>query len=78
MADRLTLVDERLAMPVFGDPVSSWHWWFEWKPVRTFDQRIVWLRWICRRCIQTHVHLPGPGGFWWQYALPSAALKERT
>ncbi|MGV2049293.1 hypothetical protein ACQZ48_04340 [Agrobacterium sp. 22-209-1] len=56
---------------MFGDPVSGWHDHFAWFPVRTYDQRLVWLRWVRRRCIQKHQYLYGGPDFWWQYYLPS-------
>lgn len=57
-------------IPMFGDPVGPWHKWFAWKPVKTYDQRFVWLRTVERRCIQKHEYLPhGGADFWWQYRL---------
>lgn len=54
--------------PIFGDPIGPWHWWFAWKPIRTYDARIAFLRWVRRRCIQKHAYLPGGGpDQWWQY-----------
>lgn len=53
--------------PTFGDPVGPWHWWFAWKPVRTYDNRRVWLRWVRRRNVQKHEYLHGGGDRWWQY-----------
>jgi hypothetical protein len=68
---RPALIHQRVAEPLFGDPISDWLPWFAWKPVRTFDRRLVWLRWVCRRCIHKHEHLFGGDDFWWQYALPA-------
>jgi hypothetical protein len=53
--------------PMFGRPVGCWHAWFAWKPVRTFDRRLSWLRWVKRRCIQKHDYLDGGADFWWQF-----------
>jgi len=53
--------------PLFGEPVGPWHDWFAWKPVHTYDQRLVWLRWVKRRCIQKHSYLTGGADFWFQY-----------
>ena len=30
--------------PMFGDPIGEWHQWFAWRPVFTYDRRLVWLR----------------------------------
>ena len=35
-----------------ADPVSPWHWYFAWKPIETWDQRQVWLKWVHRRLIK--------------------------
>jgi hypothetical protein len=56
-----------VAAPLFGDPVGPWHSWFAWWPVRSFDNRIIWLRFCSRRCIQKHQYLDGGSDFWWQY-----------
>jgi hypothetical protein len=53
--------------PFFGLPVGDWHAWFAWKPVRTFDGRLCWLRWVKRRYIQKHACLSGGPNFWWQF-----------
>lgn len=54
--------------PMFGDPIGEWHQWFAWRPVFTYDRRLVWLRRVLRRCIQKHLWLRGGPEFWWQYA----------
>ena len=56
---------------MFTSPVGEWHRWFAWKPVRTYDQRLVWLRIVGRRCMQKHQYLQGGPDFSWQYALPA-------
>ncbi len=58
-----------MADPLFGSPIGPWHRHFAWLPVRTYDQRFVWLRSCFRRCIQKHQYLPGGSDFWWQYSL---------
>ncbi len=66
---RLDPLVRQVPEPRFGHPVSPWHWWFAWHPVWTWDHRLVWLRRIQRRVIQTHDYLSacrGPG-WWWQY-----------
>jgi len=55
------------AMPRFGFPVAPWHWWFAWHPVRTFDGRLIWLRWVKRRLVQLHDHIDRGPDRWWQY-----------
>lgn len=65
-AERTILADPEPKM-MFTDPVGPWHWWFAWHPVRTFDQRLVWLRWCRRRCMQKHQYLYGGPDFSWQY-----------
>ncbi|QIG76661.1 hypothetical protein EVC28_037 [Rhizobium phage RHph_I1_23] len=52
---------------MFGEPVGPWHDWFAWFPIRTYDQRLVWLRWVRRRSILKHWYLHGGPDFWWQY-----------
>lgn len=55
------------AKPMFGWPVAGWHRYFAWKPVQTFDGRLMWLRFIHRRLIQRHDYLDGGPDNWWQY-----------
>lgn len=55
--------------PMFGDPVGPWHQWFAWKPVRSYDQRLIWLRRCWRRTIQKHQYLYGGADFWFQYSI---------
>jgi hypothetical protein len=55
--------------PRFGEPIGSWHRWFAWRPVKTYDQRRAWFRFVARRCIQKHEWLYGGSDFWWQYSL---------
>jgi hypothetical protein len=54
--------------PLFGVPVAPWHMWFAWRPVRTWDGQIIWMRWVWRRWIQKKLHLIGATTMWWQYA----------
>lgn len=56
-----------LDCPMFGEPVARWHRWFAWKPIRTFDGRWTWGRFIERRLIQKHTYLDGGADFWRQY-----------
>lgn len=56
-------------MPRFGFPCGDWHRWFAWKPVRSYDNRLAWLRFISRRCIQKHDYLFGGADFWFQYSI---------
>jgi hypothetical protein len=55
--------------PRFGDTIGPWHRAFAWWPVRTYDQRLAWMRFIWRRCIQKHEYLYGGGDFWWQRSI---------
>jgi hypothetical protein len=59
-------------IPLFGAPCGPWHWKFAWLPIRTYDARFVWLRWVARRTIQKHHYLPGGADFWFQYSLDHA------
>lgn len=52
---------------MFVAPVGPWHDWFAWRPIRTYDQRLVWFRRCRRRCLQLHQHLDGAPQFSWQY-----------
>lgn len=45
---------------MFMDPIGPWHDWFAWRPVRTYDERWVWLRTVRRRRFQTKAYLDGP------------------
>lgn len=54
-------------IPLFGSPVGPWHDHFAWWPVRTYDGRLAWLRWVRRRSIQKHYYLFGGSDRWWQY-----------
>jgi hypothetical protein len=58
---------------MFIDPVGDWHWWFAWHPVRSYDQRFIWLRWCRRRCMQKHQYLTGGPDFSWQYHIAKQA-----
>jgi len=64
------------AQPRFGNPVGPWHWWFAWRPIKTYDRRTVWLRWVLRRCIQKHEYLTGGDDFWWQFTVARLSPKE--
>ena len=52
---------------MFGDPVGPWHDWFAWFPIRTYDQRFAWFRWVRRQSVQKHQYLDGGPDFWWRY-----------
>lgn len=52
---------------IFADAVGPWHDWFAWFPVRTYDQRFVWLRKCRRRAMQKHQYLYGGPDLWFQY-----------
>jgi hypothetical protein len=63
--------------PRFGHPIGPWHWHFAWHPIRAYDQRLAWLRWVERRCIQKHAYLNGGGpDFWWQYRVERPTTQE--
>jgi hypothetical protein len=53
--------------PLFGFPMGPWHDHFAWWPVRTYDGRLVWLKWVRRRGIQKLQHLDGGDDQWFQY-----------
>jgi hypothetical protein len=52
---------------MFVDAVGPWHDHFAWLPVYTYDQRLFWLCWVRRRCMQKHTYLDGGPDFSWQY-----------
>jgi hypothetical protein len=58
-----------IAEPRFGSPIGPWHKWWAWRPVHSYDRRLIWLRPCWRRCIQKHNYLDGGGEFWFQYAV---------
>lgn len=64
--------------PLFGAPVAPWHTWFAWRPVNTVDRGWRWLRLVHRRRVQKHLYLPGPGDFWWQFAVEVEAPREHA
>ena len=65
---RLDPLVRQVPSPMFGEPISPWHWWLAWHPVRTWDHRWVWIRRIQRRLIQKHQYLSHGGNeHWWQY-----------
>jgi len=51
----------------FASPVSLWHKWFAWFPVRTWDNRLIWLKQVERRMLAKHSHLSGPSSEWFEY-----------
>lgn len=53
----------------FADRIGSWHRWFAWYPVRTYDQRIVWFRIIWRACFQKPAYLSGLPDMWFVYSI---------
>lgn len=55
--------------PMFGDPIGPWHPWFAWLPVRSYDHRLAWMRFVSRRRIQLHHYLTGGPDQWWQYSI---------
>lgn len=55
----------------FADRVGPPRRWFAWRPVRTFDGCLVWLRVVVRFRMQTKEYLPWPHRQWWAYAYPS-------
>lgn len=63
--------DLTIGKSAFGDFVGSWHKWFAWKPVYTYDRRFVWLRPVWRRSVYLHQYLYSAGAkdFWWWYSL---------
>lgn len=64
--------------PQFGELIGEWHKVFTWIPVRTYDNRFVWLKYVWRRCVCKHEYLPGEDCFWWWYSLdtPKATSGE--
>ena len=72
---RLDQLVRHIPSPLFGDPVSPWHFWFAWRPVFTWDRRFVWLHRIHRRLIQKHQYLStGGNDQWWQYHFESGYM----
>jgi len=59
--------------PQFGRLVGEWHRWFAWYPVKTFDQRSVWFRFVWRRSVYKHQYLEGGPDWWWWYSLTEPA-----
>lgn len=65
--------------PLFTAPVGPWHDWFAWRPVRTHDQRLVWLRWVRRRpLVRTLIALGSTDGpdLLWQHYLPTPSKPQ--
>ncbi len=55
------------AKPLFADPVDDWRRWFAWRPVKTANAGLAWLRMVDWRPCVMHAHLPGGGDLFWQY-----------
>ncbi|MER9912841.1 hypothetical protein NKJ71_19635 [Mesorhizobium sp. M0050] len=56
--------------PFFGDAIGPWHDHFAWLPIRTYDQRLVWLKWCRRREVMKLYLFEGVGTgteIWFQY-----------
>lgn len=58
-----------VAEPRFGHPIGPWHRWFAWRPVRTVDQGLVWMRTVSRRRYQSLPNLPGATYDWFHHAV---------
>lgn len=58
-----------IPIPMFGDFIGSWHTWFAWYPIMTYDGRFVWLKYVWRRGVYRHQYLSGGSDFWFWYAL---------
>ena len=58
---------------VFGDYIGGWHRKFCLLPRKTYDGRIVWLRWVWRRrvLLKEHIQLDHPlaRAQWWMYTI---------
>lgn len=59
-------VDQSAWEPMFGRAHGDWYRWFAWRPVRTLDRGLVWLRPVWRRRVYKHSYLPGPSTSWYQ------------
>ena len=63
-------IDDSIPPPLFAFIVSGWHWWFAWRPVRTWDGRRIWLKKTWRRLAQKRNCLDGVAWQTWQYHYP--------
>lgn len=52
--------------PFFGD-AGPWHDHFAILPIRTYDQQLVWLRWVRRRLVEKRHLVIGASDAWFQY-----------
>ena len=52
--------------PRFASPVGPWRRFFAWRPCRTYDGALVWLRFAWKRRVQKYHYLDGGPDFWWQ------------
>jgi hypothetical protein len=55
-----SMVSDSHLTPMFGVPISDWKSCFAWRPVRTIDEGLIWLRRYWRRRIRKKAHLDGP------------------
>lgn len=67
--------------PAFGNFIGQWHKKFMWLPIKTYDDRIVWLRYVWRRRVLLHDYLPNPyphlDKWWWhQIEMPEGCTFE--
>ena len=60
----------------FFEPIGRWHDWFAWFPIRTYDNRLVWLERVRRRRLQKHWYLHGGPDQIWQYQKPSPRKRK--
>ena len=63
---------------MFVDPVGPWGWWFAWFPVRTYDKRLVWLRWVRRRPMRFKSKMFNYSDYSWQHHAATLPAKEGT
>lgn len=70
---------------MFAHPVSPWRHWFAWRPVVTWDGRLIWLVPCIRRVLQLKDHISSPRGadrwseyhFRYGYAESGSPSRER-
>ena len=56
--------------PMFSQYASPWHKWFAWRPVTTWDGRLVWLKVVYRRRIFPSLLIEGCADPWMEYHSP--------
>jgi hypothetical protein len=51
--------------PMFGYIGGSWHQWFAWHPIITYDGRMIWLKRVWRNRAFPYEYCTNATPWWW-------------